>query len=117
MRLRAIWLSLVVVTAAFFAAACEKVTVSKLINDPSKYVNKEVGVIGTVSDSYGVSILGRGAGIYKVNDGTGNIWVVTQQGVPTEGARVGVKGRVQNGIVYNGRNYGLGMIESDRRIR
>lgn len=103
--------------AALFAAACEKVTIARLIDNPTKYSDKQVGVIGTVSNSYGVSILGQGGGIYKVSDGTGSIWIVSQRGVPTEGARVGVKGRVQNGVVYNGKNYGLGMIEEDRRVR
>lgn len=117
MRLRAVLLSLVVMAVAVFAAACEKVTVSRLTNEPTRYLNKEVGIIGTVSDSYGLSVLGQGGGIYKINDGTGSIWVISQQGVPTKGTRVGVKGRVQNGVVYNGRNYGLGMIESDRRVR
>ncbi len=116
MKIRAILLGLIITTVAFFAAACDSVTVAKLINNPTKYANKEVGIIGTVSNSYGVSILGQGGGIYKVSDGTGSIWVVSQRGVPTEGARVGVKGRVQNGVVFNGKNYGLGMIESDRRI-
>ena len=117
MKLRALLLGLIITTVAFFAAACDKVTVARLIDNPSKYANKEVGIIGTVSNSFGVSILGQGGGVYKVNDGTGSIWVVTQRGVPTEGARVGVKGRVQNGVVFNGKNYGLGMIENDRKIQ
>jgi hypothetical protein len=117
MKIQAILLGLIIAAVAFFAAACEKVTVARLIDNPSKYANKDVGIIGNVSNSYGVSILGQGGGVYKVNDGTGSIWVVTQRGVPTEGARVGVKGRVQNGVVYNGKNYGLGMIEDDRKIQ
>ena len=117
MKRQTIVLGLVLTAVVFLAAACDKVTVARLIDNPSKYSGKDVGITGTVSNSFGVSILGRGAGIYKVNDGTGSIWVVTQRGVPTEGARVGVKGRVQNGVVFNGKNYGLGMIEDDRRIR
>lgn len=117
MKLRAALLAFVVTAIAFFAAACEKVTIARLIDDPTKYANKEVGVVGTVSNSFGVSVLGQGGGIYKVDDGTGSIWVVSQRGVPVKGARVGVKGRVQNGVVYNGKNYGLGMIEDDRRVR
>lgn len=116
MRIRGLLL-LLILTISFFAMACEKVTIAKLVDNPTKYADKEVGVIGTVSNSYGFSVLGQGGGIYKVNDGSGSLWVVTQRGVPVEGARVGVKGRIQNGVVYNGKNYGLGMIENDRRIK
>lgn len=117
MKTQAILLGIIITTVAFFAVACDKITVARLIDNPSKYADKDVGIIGTVSNSFGVSILGQGGGIYKVNDGTGSIWVVTKRGVPTEGARVGVKGRVQNGVVFGGKNYGLGMIEDNRKIQ
>jgi hypothetical protein len=107
-----------ILSVVFFAVACEEASISKIQNNPSKYYNKEVGFVGTVRDSYGVSILGQGGGIYKVDDGTGAIWVVSQNGgVPTRGARIGVKGRVQNGVNWNGRNYGLGVIETGRRVK
>lgn len=121
MKLRAILLSLTIAATVFFAAACDKVTVSKLMDNPSKYNNKEVGVIGNVRKSYGVDIpftKVRG-GVYEVDDGTGTIWVVTQESVPREGSRVGVKGRFQNaGLQFGGKTYGgLGIIESDRRVK
>lgn len=118
MKIRAALLGLIL-GVAFFAAACEKTTISKISGDPARYYNKEVGIIGTVRDSYGINIPltpVRG-GVYKVDDGTGSIWVVTQSSVPTRGARVGVKGRVENGVSFNGKNYGLGLIEEDRRIK
>jgi len=74
--------------------------------------------VGTVKDSYGVSVPGtpiRG-GAYKIDDGTGSIWVVTDGSVPTKGVQIGVKGVIGSGVIWNGRNYGLGMYEKDRRI-
>ncbi len=41
-----------------------------------------------------VSLLGHGA--YKLDDGTGTIWVVSRHGVPRKGARVKVKGKVRD---------------------
>ena len=41
-----------------------------------------------------VSLLGHGA--YKLDDGTGTIWVVSRHGVPRKGARVSVKGKVRD---------------------
>ncbi len=116
---KAILLGLIL-TIGLFATACpQRTSISNIESNPSKYYDKEVAVAGTVENSYGLSIpiIGRGGGIYKVYDGTGSIWVVTQKSVPTKGAKVGVKGRIQNGVNYNGTNYGLGMIENDRRFQ
>ena len=72
-----------------------------------------------VKDSYGLNIPGtqvRG-GIYKVDDGTGSIWVVTNDAVPGKGAEIGVEGRIGSGLNWNGKNYGLGMYEKQRKFR
>jgi hypothetical protein len=103
-----------------FAAACpERKSIADIESNPSKYVNKSVAVAGTVEDSYGINIplTNIRGGAYKISDGTGSIWVVTQNSVPTKGTQIGVKGKVQNGLNWNGRNYGLGMYEEDRRTR
>lgn len=94
--------------------ACpSKTTISKINADPSRYKNKEVAVVGVVRDSYGV--LGNGA--YEIDDGTGRLWVVTRRGVPSRGARVGVKGRIYTGFNFGGRNYGTVLEESDRATK
>lgn len=109
-----------VLTLGLMTAACPKrESIASIEANPSKFYNKEVGIAGTVRDSYGLNIpltQIRG-GVYKVDDGTGSIWVVTQSSVPAKGAKIGVKGKIQNGVNYNGKNYGLGMIEEDRRIK
>ncbi len=109
-----------VMVGALFAAGCPKRTsIADIESNPSKYLDKEVAVAGVVKDSYGVTIplTNVRGGIYKVDDGTGSIWVVTQETVPNKGAEVGVKGRIGNGVNWNGRNYGLGMYENDRKFR
>lgn len=108
------------VFAAIFAAGCpERRSIADIQANPSKYNNKEVVITGTVRDSYGLNVPGtpvRG-GVYKIDDGTGSIWVVTDEGVPSRGAEIGIKGTVGNGINWNGKNYGLGIYERDRRFR
>ncbi|MBC7900543.1 MAG: hypothetical protein H7070_10890 [Saprospiraceae bacterium] len=105
---------------ALFATACpDRVSIADIEANPSKYQNKEVAIAGTVRDSYGLSIPGtpiRG-GAYKIDDGTGSIWIVTEDGVPTKGAQIGVKGTIGNGVSWKGKNYGLGMYEKDRRFK
>lgn len=104
-----------------FAAACpDRTSIADIEANPSKYEGKEVAVAGTVKDSYGVSIPiirnGEG-GMYKIDDGSGSIWVVTKNSVPTKGARLGVKGKIQTGANINGKNYGLVLYEDDRRFK
>jgi hypothetical protein len=98
-------------TAVFLLTACpSQTTISKINADPARYRNKEVGIVGTVRDSYGV----MGNGAYEIDDGTGRIWVATVRGVPSRGARVGVKGRIHTGFNFGGRNFGTVLEESGR---
>lgn len=120
MKRISILLSLVLMIGLFAAACPKRTSIADIENNPSKYYEKEVAVAGTVKDSYGVSIplLKNGeGGIYKIDDGSGTIWVITQKSVPTKGAQLGVRGKVQNGVNYNGKNYGLVIIEDDRRFK
>jgi len=106
--------------AALFTAACpERQSIADIEANPSKYNNKETAIAGVVIDSYGINVPGtpiRG-GAYKVDDGTGTIWVITENAVPSKGTQVGVVGTVGNGITKNGKNYGLGVYEKDRRVK
>ena len=115
-----LFLSGLVVLTGLIATACpDRTSIADIEANPSKYQNKEVAIAGTVQDSYGVNIPGtrvRG-GAYKIDDGTGSIWIVTEEGVPTKGTQIGVKGIVGSGVNWNGRNYGLGLYEKDRRFR
>ena len=110
---------LVVITGLFAAGCPDRTSIADIEANPSRYQNKEVAIAGTVQDSYGVNIPGtriRG-GAYKIDDGTGSIWIVTEGAVPTKGTQLGVKGLVGSGVNWNGRNYGLGLYEKDRRFR
>jgi hypothetical protein len=49
---------------------------------------------GAVVDSY--SLANRGA--YRIDDDTGQLWVVSDKGTPRKGARVTVKGMIREGF-------------------
>lgn len=104
---------------ALLTTGCpEHRSIADIERSPGRYQDKEVIITGRVVDSYGISLPGTrlGGGAYKVDDGTGSIWVlVTDGSVPSKGAEVGVQGRVSSGISWKGRNYGLGMYEEKRR--
>jgi hypothetical protein len=104
-----------------FATGCpEQKSIADIQHNPGRYQDKEVVVVGRVTDSYGVGIPGTniGGGADKIDDGTGSMWVLATDGnVPNRGAEVGVKGRVSSGINWKGRNYGLGMYEEQRKYK
>jgi hypothetical protein len=103
-----------ILAAVFLLTACpSQTTISKINADPARYRNKEVAIVGNVTDSYGV--LGNGA--YEIDDGTGRLWVVTRRGVPSRGARVGAKGRIYTGFNFGGRNFGTVLEETDRAAK
>ena len=107
-------LSLLILVAVVLLTACPKQeTISRINSDPGRYRNKEVGVAGSVTDSYGV--LGNGA--YEIDDGTGKLWVVTTRGVPSRGSRVGAKGKVYTGFSVGGRSFGTVLQETDRQVQ
>ncbi len=114
MKTKTILLSLILALSLLASACPERVTIGKILANPSRYHDKEVVITGRVSNSFGVAFIG---GIYKLDDGTGSIWVITDKGVPSKGAEVGLKGRVQEGLNYGGKNYGLGVVEQQRRVR
>jgi hypothetical protein len=89
-RLRVVTLTLVAVA---LASACA-VTINKVLADPSRYRDREVKVSGEVLDSF--SVASRGA--YRLRDGSGEIWVVSDRGVPRTGARVSVRGTIREGF-------------------
>lgn len=116
---KAILFSLVLLSGLFLTACPERTSIADIESNPSKFYDKDVAVAGTVQNSYGVSIplINQQGGIYKIDDGTGSIWVITQKSVPSKNAQLGVKGKIQNGVNYNGKNYGLVLMEDDRRFK
>lgn len=116
---KAALLSIALLTAVFASGCPERTSIADIEANPGKYQNKEVVIAGTVRDSYGVSIPGtpiRG-GAYKIDDGTGSIWILSEESVPTRGVQLGVRGLIGTGVNWKGRNYGIGMYEKDRKFR
>lgn len=116
---KAILMSLVLLVGLLAAACPKRTSIADIESNPSRFYDKDVAIAGTVQTSFGgsIPILNQSGGIYKVDDGTGTIWVLTKRSVPSKGAQLGVKGKIQNGINYNGKNYGLVLVEDDRKFK
>jgi hypothetical protein len=108
--------------SALVSAACASMTINKVLADPSRYRNREVRLSGAVVDSY--SLADRGA--YRIDDATGQLWVVSGRGTPRKGARVMVKGTIREGfnlgslgnqIQLPGIGVGLVLMESSHKAQ
>jgi len=116
MRMKKITFFIAVAILGLFAVACERVRIGEINADPGRFLNKEIAVVGTVTQSIGAGIGSFGAGVYQVDDGTGRIWVLAKsRGVPSKGTKIGVKGHVTQSVVFLGINYATILQESDRR--
>lgn len=105
---------LVLVASTFVLTACPPHESLAAINrDPGRYTGREITVGGRVVESVGA----LGFGFFKLDDGTGTIWVYSQSfGTPQNGSRVGVVGRIDiQGINVMGRNFGIILRETQRR--
>jgi len=92
--------------------ACDRQKIGDINADPGRFMNKEVAVAGTVTQSIGF----LGKGVYQVDDGSGRLWVYSNvRGVPSKGAKVGVKGHIVPTFTFLGINYATVMQENDRR--
>ena len=110
--------ALVAVFGAVLMTGCAArgVRIAELQDRPDKYDDKTISVTGVVTDSWGIPLLP--IQLYKVDDGTGEMTVVSRSGrSPRKGARVEVKGRVNEIGVFGGRSIGLHIQEDDRKIK
>jgi hypothetical protein len=83
-----------ILASSILSSACAATTINQILADPSRYRNRDVRVSGSVVDSY--SFANRG--VYKINDESGQLWVMSDRGVPRKGARVVVKGTIRDGF-------------------
>jgi hypothetical protein len=87
-------------------------SVAELKYNPGRYQDKTVAIDGIVTSSWGVPLVPFK--MYKVDDGTGEVTVVAQDGrVPTKGAHVRVKGRVNEIGTFGGQSLGLHVRQTD----
>jgi hypothetical protein len=105
----AVPIALVVLLAG---CAARRPSVAELKYNPGRYQDKTIAVEGVVTSSWGLPLVPFR--FYKVDDGTGEVTVVAQGGrVPTKGARVRVKGRVNEVAAFGGHSLGLHLQQSD----
>jgi hypothetical protein len=106
---------------AIMLSACAGVLRSPNIADvktnAGHYADHTVTLDGTVTSSWGVPLVPYK--FYKVDDGTGEMTVLSRGGTrtPVKGSHVKVKGVVRDVAVFNGLPLGLHLEERDLNIK
>lgn len=106
---------------AIMLSACAGVLRNPDIGDVKRnaghYADRTVTLDGTVTSSWGVPLLPFK--LYKVDDGTGEMTVLSRGGArtPIKGSHVKVKGVVRDVAVFNGMPLGLHLEERDLNIK
>jgi hypothetical protein len=104
--------------SAFLMTGCAArgVRIAELKDQPTKYDNKSVSITGTVTSSWGIPLLPYQ--LYNVDDGTGEITVLSQSGrTPAKGTRVEVRGKINEFATFGGRSVGLHIQEENRKVK
>ena len=111
----------IVAALAALTSACalglRSPNIAELKSNPGRYQDRSVSVDGVVTSSWGVPLLPYR--MYKIDDGTGEVTVLAQnsRSLPTRGARVRVKGKVNEVAVFGGQALGLHLREESIKIR
>jgi hypothetical protein len=108
-----------VLFAASLAGACASFggtpSIAEVQSNPGHYVDRTVTVTGVVTTSWGIPLVPYR--MYRVSDGAAEILVLSDgRRSPTRGARVRVKGEVENFAVLGGRSVGLHLREKSLKV-
>jgi hypothetical protein len=104
-------LAITVLTGLVLIACPQRTKIGDLTSNPGRYADKEVAITGTVTESFGL----LGTGGFQVDDGSGKIWVLSEGfGVPGKGARVGVTGRLAQGVSIGNRGIGTALRQTKK---
>lgn len=89
-----------------------RTSIADINKDPGRYDGKDVTIAGRASSSFGAV----GNGIFQIDDASGHMWVFSQSfGVPSDGAKVAVTGRIEQGISFAGRSFAVVLKETHPR--
>jgi len=95
--------------------------ISSLVADPTHYLNRDVNLSGEVTEVHELPLGLTNIAAYRLNDGTGQIWVISRAGAPLRGDHVDLKGHVEEmgnlNLPVLGNVLGDVVQERDRRMR
>ncbi len=110
-------LSIIVLSAlillVFTTIGCSRATsIGDILANPSQYEGKDLTIKGTVGETAWFALVEKGA--YQLGDGSGTIWVITNQPPPQKGQSISTKGKVQSAFSIAGQSYGTVLVETQK---
>jgi hypothetical protein len=102
---------LAVVGSLLLAGCPARESIARVDQTPGRFAGREISIAGRVVNSFGA----MGAGVFQLDDGTGRIWVFSENfGVPGRDSKLAVTGRVEEGFSFGGRNFAVILRETRR---
>jgi hypothetical protein len=90
-------------------------SIEQVQSNPGRYANRTVTLNGTVTTAWGVPLVPYK--MYRVTDGNAEILVLSNgRRTPSRGARVRVRGEVQEFATFGGRSVGLHVREKSLKV-
>ena len=115
-RLASLAAALVVLSLGAGACAARSANVGEVKVNPGRYIDRSISIEGVVTESWGIPLVPYK--LYKVDDGTGEITVVSDDDrIPSKGARVRVRGKLRDVATLGGRTLGLHLRQEDLDFR
>jgi hypothetical protein len=114
---RAFAAAVVAVSVSACAGMLRNPDIADVQRNAGHYSDRTVTLNGTVTSAWGTRLMPFR--VYKVDDGTGEMTVLSRGGdrMPVKGSRVKVKGVVRDIAVFSGMPLGLHLEERDLDIR
>jgi len=105
------WLTLIALVVSAGCAARAR-NIADIKDDPGRYGNRSVEVTGRVTSAWNIPLIPYK--LYKIDDGTAEITVISQRNAPGRGALVRVKGPVREVAAFGSNSIGLHIEERNR---
>ena len=112
-KISLILLAVILLTMMLSVSGCTRtIKTGDITANSAQYNGKTVNISGYAGEILWNDLTARGA--YQVNDGSGNIWVVTSKNPPTKGVKVNVTGTVSPAFTLGDRTLGTVVNETKR---
>jgi len=108
-------LGILLFVIVFAVSGCSintNINISEIKDRPDEYKGKQVSIKGKVIETVSVPLIHKGA--YQVDDGTGKIWVMSQERIPYRGDDVKIKGEVKTGFTFHKLTLGTVIVEGEK---
>jgi hypothetical protein len=109
-RIAGLFVVAILIVSAGCAARAR--SIADLKDDPGRYDGRSVEVTGRVTSAWNIPLIPYK--LYKIDDGTAEITVISQRNSPARGALVRVRGPVREVASFGANSIGLHIEERNR---